>query len=155
MAEIALGGVTKVFADGTEAVHSLDLQIPDGKLIVLVGPSGCGKTTVLRMVAGLEDLTRGGISIGGRGVTGGRARGGGARVAARVAGEPAGFLAGGAALEPGREAARADASRDPAHPEGSPGDDDLRYARSDRSDDARRPGSGDQEGRPAAGRVAP
>jgi multiple sugar transport system ATP-binding protein len=66
MAEIALEGVTKVFADGTEAVHAFDLQIPDGKLMVLVGPSGCGKTTVLRMVAGLEDLTGGRILIGGR-----------------------------------------------------------------------------------------
>jgi multiple sugar transport system ATP-binding protein len=66
MAEIALEGVTKVFADGTEAVHSLDLQIPDAKLMVLVGPSGCGKTTVLRMVAGLEDLTGGRVIIGGR-----------------------------------------------------------------------------------------
>jgi multiple sugar transport system ATP-binding protein len=66
MAEIALEGVSKVFADGTEAVHAIDLQIPDGKLMVLVGPSGCGKTTVLRMVAGLEDLTGGDIIIGGR-----------------------------------------------------------------------------------------
>jgi multiple sugar transport system ATP-binding protein len=66
MAEIALDGVTKVFADGTEAVHSLDLEIPDGSLVVLVGPSGCGKTTVLRMVAGLEDLTAGEIRIGHR-----------------------------------------------------------------------------------------
>jgi len=66
MAEIALEDVSKVFADGTEAVHSLDLQVPDGKLIVLVGPSGCGKTTVLRMIAGLEDLTGGRIVIGGR-----------------------------------------------------------------------------------------
>jgi multiple sugar transport system ATP-binding protein len=66
MAEIALEGVTKVFADGTEAVHTFDLQIPDGKLVVLVGPSGCGKTTVLRMVAGLEDLTEGRILIGGQ-----------------------------------------------------------------------------------------
>ncbi|MGZ8565537.1 MAG: ABC transporter ATP-binding protein, partial [Actinomycetota bacterium] len=64
MAEIALDDVTKVFADGTEAVHSLDLWLPDGKLVVLVGPSGCGKTTVLRMVAGLEDLTDGTIRIG-------------------------------------------------------------------------------------------
>src|SRR5262245_2110944 len=66
MAENALEGVTKVFADGTEAVHSVDLQIPDGRLIVLVGPSGCGKTTVLRMVAGLEGLTAGTIRIGDR-----------------------------------------------------------------------------------------
>src|SRR5512132_2362489 len=66
MAEIVLEDVSKVFADGTEAVHSLDLQVPDGKLIVLVGPSGCGKTTVLRMIAGLEDLTGGRIAIDGR-----------------------------------------------------------------------------------------
>jgi multiple sugar transport system ATP-binding protein len=66
MAEITLRGVTKVFADRTEAVHSLDLDVPDGKLIVLVGPSGCGKTTVLRMIAGLEDLTDGTIAIGDR-----------------------------------------------------------------------------------------
>jgi multiple sugar transport system ATP-binding protein len=66
MAEITLDGVTKVFADGTEAVHALDLDVSDGELIVLVGPSGCGKTTVLRMVAGLEDLSAGEIRIGGR-----------------------------------------------------------------------------------------
>jgi multiple sugar transport system ATP-binding protein len=66
MAEIALEGVTKVFADGTEAVRDLDLVVPDGKLMVFVGPSGCGKTTVLRMVAGLEDLTEGTIRIGQR-----------------------------------------------------------------------------------------
>src|ERR671910_1126179 len=66
MAEIVLEGVSKVFPDGTEAVHALDLEIADGKLVVLVGPSGCGKTTVLRMVAGLEDLTHGRILIGGR-----------------------------------------------------------------------------------------
>ena len=66
MAEITLRGVTKVFADRTEAVHSLDLDVPDGTLLVLVGPSGCGKTTVLRMIAGLEDLSGGTISIGDR-----------------------------------------------------------------------------------------
>ena len=66
MSEIQLDSVSKVFADGTEAVHSVDLQIPDGRLMVLVGPSGCGKTTVLRMVAGLEDLTAGRIIVGGR-----------------------------------------------------------------------------------------
>ena len=55
-----------MFADGTEAVQSFDLEIPDGSFMVLVGPSGCGKTTVLRMVAGLEDLTDGTIRIGDR-----------------------------------------------------------------------------------------
>jgi multiple sugar transport system ATP-binding protein len=66
MAEIDLEGVRKVFPDGTEAVRSLDLRIPDAGIMVLVGPSGCGKTTVLRMVAGLEDLTEGTIRIGDR-----------------------------------------------------------------------------------------
>ena len=66
MAEITLDGVTKVFADGTEAVHALDLRAPDGEFLVLVGPSGCGKTTVLRMIAGLEDPTGGTIRIGER-----------------------------------------------------------------------------------------
>ncbi len=66
MAEITLDGVTKVFADGTEAVHTVDLRAPDGEFLVLVGPSGCGKTTVLRMIAGLEDPTDGTIRIGGR-----------------------------------------------------------------------------------------
>jgi len=46
--------VTKVYPNGFEAVHGLDLQVDDGELMVVVGPSGCGKTTVLRMIAGLE-----------------------------------------------------------------------------------------------------
>jgi multiple sugar transport system ATP-binding protein len=64
VADIVLEGVTKVFADGTKAVDSVDLHVPDGKFAVLVGPSGCGKTTLLRMVAGLEDVTDGSIRIG-------------------------------------------------------------------------------------------
>ena len=66
MAQIVFDGVTKVFADGTRAVRHLDLEVPDGNLIVLVGPSGCGKTTALRMVAGLEEITEGEIRIGDR-----------------------------------------------------------------------------------------
>jgi len=66
MAEVTLESVSKVFRDGTVAVSSVDLDIPDGELIVLVGPSGCGKTTLLRMVAGLEDVTEGAIRIGDR-----------------------------------------------------------------------------------------
>jgi len=66
MAEIALERVTKVYADGTEAVHELDLEIADGEFVVFVGPSGCGKTSALRMVAGLEEITGGTIRIGGR-----------------------------------------------------------------------------------------
>ena len=66
MAGVTFTGVSKVFADGTEAVRDLDLEVADGELAVFVGPSGCGKTTALRMVAGLEDVTAGTIEIGGR-----------------------------------------------------------------------------------------
>jgi ABC-type sugar transport system ATPase subunit len=65
MAEISLEGVTKVYPDGTEAVSALDLRIRDGEFVVLVGPSGCGKTSVLRMVAGLEEVSGGSVRIGG------------------------------------------------------------------------------------------
>jgi multiple sugar transport system ATP-binding protein len=58
--------VSKVYPDGTRAVSDLDLDIGDGEFMVLVGPSGCGKTTALRMVAGLEDITEGSVSIGER-----------------------------------------------------------------------------------------
>ncbi|HEV7763163.1 MAG TPA: sn-glycerol-3-phosphate ABC transporter ATP-binding protein UgpC [Acidimicrobiales bacterium] len=66
MAEIALEDVWKVYPDGTEAVRTLDLEIQDGEFMVLVGPSGCGKTTVLRMVAGLEVISKGTLRIGDR-----------------------------------------------------------------------------------------
>ena len=66
MAEIAYEHVWKIYPDGTEAVHDLDLEIRDGELMVLVGPSGCGKTTALRMLAGLEEITEGEIRIGDR-----------------------------------------------------------------------------------------
>jgi multiple sugar transport system ATP-binding protein len=66
VAEIALDGVSKVYADGTEAVADLDLEVGDGEFMVFVGPSGCGKTTALRMVAGLEEVSRGTITIGDR-----------------------------------------------------------------------------------------
>jgi multiple sugar transport system ATP-binding protein len=66
MAEILLDDVWKVFPDGTEAVRHFDLDIGDGEFVVLVGPSGCGKTTVLRMVAGLEAISKGSLRIGDR-----------------------------------------------------------------------------------------
>ena len=66
MAEIVLEDVWKVYPDGTEAVRALDLTIADGEFMVLVGPSGCGKTTALRMVAGLEVISKGSIRIGDR-----------------------------------------------------------------------------------------
>jgi multiple sugar transport system ATP-binding protein len=65
VAEIRLEGVGKIYPDGTEAVRDLNLDIADGELMVLVGPSGCGKTTALRMVAGLETITSGQLTIEG------------------------------------------------------------------------------------------
>jgi multiple sugar transport system ATP-binding protein len=64
VASVSLKEVSKVFPAGTEAVKDLTLEIQDGEFVVLVGPSGCGKTTVLRMIAGLEDITAGTVAIG-------------------------------------------------------------------------------------------
>ena len=66
MAGVTFDGVTKTYPDGTTAVNSLSLAIDDGEFMVLVGPSGCGKTTALRMVAGLEEISRGELRIGDR-----------------------------------------------------------------------------------------
>jgi multiple sugar transport system ATP-binding protein len=66
MASVTLTNLRKVYPNGFEAVHDLDLEIGDGQLLALVGPSGCGKTTVLRMVAGLEDISGGAVRIGDR-----------------------------------------------------------------------------------------
>jgi multiple sugar transport system ATP-binding protein len=65
MAEIVLDGVTKVFADGYEAVKDVSLDVGDGEFMILVGPSGCGKSTALRMIAGLEEISRGEVKIDG------------------------------------------------------------------------------------------
>jgi multiple sugar transport system ATP-binding protein len=69
VAGITLDGVSKIFAGGVRAVDNVSLEIGDGEFMVLVGPSGCGKTTILRMVAGLEEVTEGEIAIGDRVVT--------------------------------------------------------------------------------------
>jgi multiple sugar transport system ATP-binding protein len=66
VAGVTFDRVTKTYADGTTAVNALDLEIDDGEFMVLVGPSGCGKTTALRMVAGLEEISRGVLKIGER-----------------------------------------------------------------------------------------
>jgi multiple sugar transport system ATP-binding protein len=66
MADVIFDKVEKVYDNDVHAVHDLSLEIADGEFVVLVGPSGCGKTTALRMVAGLEDITEGQISIGER-----------------------------------------------------------------------------------------
>jgi multiple sugar transport system ATP-binding protein len=66
MPAIELDSLTKVYATGATAVDRLTLDVADGEFVVLVGPSGCGKTTALRMVAGLEPVTSGTVSIGGQ-----------------------------------------------------------------------------------------
>jgi multiple sugar transport system ATP-binding protein len=66
MAQISLEKITKVYPNGFEAVHSLNLDVAEGEFMVLVGPSGCGKTTALRMVAGLEEISRGTLRFGER-----------------------------------------------------------------------------------------
>ena len=66
MAQVTLTNVKKIYAGGVEAVKGVSFDIPDGGFCVLVGPSGCGKSTLLRMVAGLETISAGEVSIGDR-----------------------------------------------------------------------------------------
>jgi len=65
MSDVSLRGVRKSYGS-VEVVHGVDLDIRSGEFVVFVGPSGCGKSTLLRMIAGLEPITGGDISIGGR-----------------------------------------------------------------------------------------
>ncbi|WP_052665584.1 ABC transporter ATP-binding protein [Nitriliruptor alkaliphilus] len=66
MANVVFEDVNKVYPDGYQAIFDLNLEIADGEFVILVGPSGCGKSTALRMVAGLEEITSGKLSIGDR-----------------------------------------------------------------------------------------
>jgi multiple sugar transport system ATP-binding protein len=64
MAQVKFDKVNKVYPDGNHVIHDLSLEIADGEFMILVGPSGCGKSTALRMVAGLETITSGEMTIG-------------------------------------------------------------------------------------------
>ena len=64
MANLSLSHVNKVYDNGFEAVKDFNLEIEDKEFIVFVGPSGCGKSTTLRMIAGLEDISKGELYIG-------------------------------------------------------------------------------------------
>ena len=64
MASVTLSDVRKRFGD-LETIHGVSIDIADGEFVTLVGPSGCGKSTLLRMIAGLESVTSGSVSIGG------------------------------------------------------------------------------------------
>src|SRR5688500_19229800 len=68
MAGVTLDGVRKVYDEGPAHVagERVDLEVKDGEFVVLVGPSGCGKSTTLRMIAGLESISAGTVSIGDR-----------------------------------------------------------------------------------------
>ncbi|MEX0835029.1 MAG: ATP-binding cassette domain-containing protein, partial [Nitriliruptor sp.] len=66
MAKVVFEDVNKIYPDGTQAVFDLNLEVEDEEFVILVGPSGCGKSTALRMVAGLEDITSGKLTIGDR-----------------------------------------------------------------------------------------
>ncbi len=65
MANVSLRNLVKEYDGGVQAVKGINLDIQDHEFVVLVGPSGCGKTTTLRMIAGLEEITKGEIDIGG------------------------------------------------------------------------------------------
>ncbi|ADU22676.1 MULTISPECIES: ABC transporter ATP-binding protein [Ruminococcus] len=69
MSDLKLQHLEKIYDNKVQAVYDFDLDVKDGELIVLVGPSGCGKSTTLRMVAGLEDISKGKLLIDGKDVT--------------------------------------------------------------------------------------
>src|SRR5690606_8668456 len=70
MAKVIIENLVKIYQEskgpGFKAVNNIDLTVEDREFMVLVGPSGCGKSTTLRMIAGLEEITSGKISIDGR-----------------------------------------------------------------------------------------
>ena len=68
MAEVVLDRICKTYGTKHQAIKDLSLTIQDGEFLILVGPSGCGKSTALRMIAGLEEISSGTLSIGGENV---------------------------------------------------------------------------------------
>lgn len=66
MATLSFSNVKKTYPNGTHVIHGINIDVQDGEFLVIVGPSGCGKSTLMRMVAGLEAITEGNISIDGR-----------------------------------------------------------------------------------------
>ena len=69
MANLSIQHIDKIYDNNVQAVYDFNLDVKDGEFIVLVGPSGCGKSTTLRMVAGLEDITKGKLLLDGKDIT--------------------------------------------------------------------------------------
>src|SRR3546814_8165567 len=65
MATLSFRNITKTYSGNIPVIHGVSMEVADGEFIVIVGPSGCGKSTLMRMVAGLEGITGGEISIDG------------------------------------------------------------------------------------------
>ncbi|MBP0532946.1 ATP-binding cassette domain-containing protein, partial [Mycobacterium tuberculosis] len=70
MATVIFDKVVKAYDNGVTVLHDINLDVKNGEFVVFVGPSGCGKSTLMRMLAGLENVTRGEIAIDGRRVDG-------------------------------------------------------------------------------------
>ena len=66
---LELKNLTKIYQKDILPIDKIDLKIKDGEFLVLLGPSGCGKTTTMRMIAGLEEVTRGTILLDGKDIT--------------------------------------------------------------------------------------
>ena len=66
MATVEYRSISKIYPDNTKALEDLDLRVEEGEMMVLVGPSGCGKSTALRLLAGLDPVTRGEVLIDGK-----------------------------------------------------------------------------------------
>ena len=69
MGTVKLENIKKVYGKNTVAVHSCNLEIAESEFLVLLGPSGCGKTTIMRMIAGLEEVTEGRVYLDGKDIT--------------------------------------------------------------------------------------
>ncbi len=74
MADLEFIKVNKIYSSGVHALKDVSFRVGDGEFVVIVGPSGCGKTTVLRLIAGLEELTGGEILLGGESLAGVRVK---------------------------------------------------------------------------------
>ena len=69
MAQLSLQHLDKIYDNKVQAVYDFNIDIEQGEFIVLVGPSGCGKSTTLRMIAGLEDISKGHLILEGKDIT--------------------------------------------------------------------------------------